>query len=190
MVVTRADTALTAVISRLTDRDRYLCRMLADHDVLTSRQLCQIAFSGERRTRNRLAELDGLHVIDRIRPHTPASSRPMHSLLGVAGAHIVAADTAVAVDVLLRRRHCPMGADSRHGCANARTASTYLRTDGDGRARVRVRAEAVSTGTRASHSPARNEEINLMKTNAQLTGAAVPATARSRETVVRSCARR
>jgi hypothetical protein len=104
MVVTSTDTALTAVISRLTDRDRYLCRMLADHDVLTSRQLCHMAFSGERRTRKRLAELAALHVIDRIRPHTPAGSRPMHCLLGVAGAHTVAADTAVAVAVLLRRR--------------------------------------------------------------------------------------
>lgn len=103
-MVTSSDTAVTAVISRLTERDRYLCRMLADHDVLTSRQLCQIAFYGERRTRKRLAELAALHVIDRIRPHTPAGSRPMHCLLGVAGVHIVAADTAVAVDGLLRRR--------------------------------------------------------------------------------------
>ena len=54
------ESALAAVIARLTERDRYLCRLLAAHDVLTTHQVCQAAFSGERRTSQRLSQLAGM----------------------------------------------------------------------------------------------------------------------------------
>jgi hypothetical protein len=103
-VVTVSDKALSLALARLTDRDRYLCQLLYEHDILTSRQLCQVAFTGERRTRKRLAELASLHVIDRIRPHTRSGSAPFHCLLGTAGAVFVASDLGLTTQAVLRRR--------------------------------------------------------------------------------------
>jgi hypothetical protein len=104
MGVTVSDKALSLALARLTDRDRYLCRLLYEHDILTSRQVCQVAFTGERRTRKRLAELASLHVIDRIRPHIRSGSAPFHCLLGTAGAVLVASDLGLTVQATLRRR--------------------------------------------------------------------------------------
>ena len=102
--MTASDKALRLVLARLTARDRYLCQLLYDHDILTSRQVCQVAFTGERRTRKRLAELAGLQVIDRIRPHIRSGSAPSHCLLGTAGAVFVASDLGLTVQATLRRR--------------------------------------------------------------------------------------
>ena len=104
MVITVSDKALSLVLARLTDRDRYLCQLLHEHDVLTSRQVCQVAFTGERRTRKRLAELANLAVIDRLRPRVATGSAPFHCLLGPAGAVFVASDLGLAASAVLRRR--------------------------------------------------------------------------------------
>ena len=98
------ESALAAVIARLTERDRYLCRLLADHDILTTGQVCQAAFSGERRTSQRLSQLAGMNVVDRVRPHAATGSAPAHWLLGTAGVYLVAADTDITVKAASRRR--------------------------------------------------------------------------------------
>ena len=59
---------LLAVLGRLTERDRLLCRLLDDHRVLTTAQVADVGFTGERRARMRLAELYALDVLDRFRP--------------------------------------------------------------------------------------------------------------------------
>jgi hypothetical protein len=102
--VSSIDSALATVIARLTERDRYLCRLLAEHDILTTNQVCQAAFSGERRTSQRLSQLASLHVVDRIRPHTATGSAPAHWLLGTAGVYLIAADTDITVKAAGRRR--------------------------------------------------------------------------------------
>ena len=98
------DRALLAAAARLTDRDRYLCRMLTDHDVLTTSQLCQIAFTGARRTSQRLAQLAGLGVLESVRPRATTAAIPQHWLLGPVGIHIAAAELGLSVDAAGRRR--------------------------------------------------------------------------------------
>jgi hypothetical protein len=84
---------LLGVVGRLTERDRTLCRLLDDHRVLTTAQVADVAFTGERRTRMRLGELHALDIVDRFRPQTWGSPSPFHWVLGPLGAALVAAET-------------------------------------------------------------------------------------------------
>lgn len=93
------------MLGRLTERDRRLCRLLDDHRVLTSSQVADICFSGERRARMRLGELYALDVLDRFRPRHGGSPVPFHWVLGPLGAALIAAEHGVEVaDVAWRRR--------------------------------------------------------------------------------------
>ena len=47
-----------------------LCRLLDDHRVLTTAQVADVGFTGERRARMRLAELYALDILDRFRPQS------------------------------------------------------------------------------------------------------------------------
>ena len=87
------DARLLGVLGRLTERDRRLCRLLDDHRVLTSSQVADVCFTGERRARMRLAELYALDVLDRFRPRSGGSPVPFHWVLGPLGAAVVAAET-------------------------------------------------------------------------------------------------
>ncbi len=84
---------LLGVLGRLTERDRLVCRLLDDHRVLTTAQVADVGFTGERRARMRLAELYGLDVLDRFRPQSWGSPSPFHWVLGPLGAALVAAET-------------------------------------------------------------------------------------------------
>jgi hypothetical protein len=82
---------LAALAGRLTDRDRRLCRLLAEHRVLTTPQLVDLAFGSRNAAEHRLAVLHRLGVLDRFRPrHTPGSA-PYHYTLGPLGAALLAA---------------------------------------------------------------------------------------------------
>ncbi|MDR3648347.1 MAG: replication-relaxation family protein, partial [Acidimicrobiales bacterium] len=61
------------MLGRSTERDRQLCRLLEDHRVLTTAQVTDVGFAGERRARTRLSELYALDVLDRFRPRTAAN---------------------------------------------------------------------------------------------------------------------
>jgi len=98
------DHRLLAVLGRITDRDRRLCRLLKDHRVLTTAQVADIGFTGERRTRLRLSELHALDVVDRFRPRTGGNPAPFHWVLGPLGAALVAAEAGVDVSELDWRR--------------------------------------------------------------------------------------
>jgi hypothetical protein len=98
------DRRLLAVLSRLTDRDRLLCRLLDDHRVLTSAQVADVAFTGERRARMRLSELYAMDVLDRFRTRTGGNPGPFHWVLGPLGAALVAAEAGVDVADLDWRR--------------------------------------------------------------------------------------
>ena len=98
------DKALLAAAARLTDRDRYLCRLLAEHDILTTRQLGQVAFTGERRTSQRLAQLSGLGVLESVRPRAVTAAIPLHWLLGPIGVHVAAAELGHTPQEVSRRR--------------------------------------------------------------------------------------
>ena len=84
---------LLGVLGRLTERDRLLCRLLDDHRVLTTAQVADVGFSGERRARMRLSELYDLCVLDRFRPQSWGNPSPFHWVLGPLGAALVALET-------------------------------------------------------------------------------------------------
>ncbi|MGH3370331.1 MAG: replication-relaxation family protein, partial [Nocardioidaceae bacterium] len=63
-----------AAAERLTDRDRYLCRILAEHRVLTTDQMVDIAFDSAITARHRLGVLTSLRLLDRFRPYRPTGS--------------------------------------------------------------------------------------------------------------------
>jgi len=86
------DTLLQALPSRLTRRDRYLLRLLYEHDVLTTTHVCDVGFATRRRTTYRLAQLYGLRLIDRVRPLVTRGSGEHHWVLDEAGAVVVAAE--------------------------------------------------------------------------------------------------
>jgi hypothetical protein len=92
------------VLGRITERDRYLCRLLEDHRVLTTAQVTDIGFTGDRRTRLRLSELYALDVLDRFLPHYGQVRMPFHWVLGPVGAALVAADAGVELADMSWRR--------------------------------------------------------------------------------------
>jgi hypothetical protein len=87
----RAAERLAAVAGRVTDRDRRLCQLLAEHRVLTIHQLTQLAFSNHNTAQDRLTILWRLGLVDRFRPHHTPGSAPYHYVLGPLGAALLAA---------------------------------------------------------------------------------------------------
>ena len=86
------DGAVLAASAHLTDRDRYLARLVADHRVLTTDQLCAAGFDSIITTRHRLGALVQIGVLRRFRPHQPTGSAPWHYLLGPVGAILLGAE--------------------------------------------------------------------------------------------------
>ncbi|ABW09498.1 hypothetical protein Franean1_0030 [Parafrankia sp. EAN1pec] len=89
--------------SRLTARDRWLLAMLAEHQILTTRQIALLCFSGDRTARARLALLAELRAVDRVRPLRGDLATPYHYTLGPAGAQVLAAQAALPVSEFYRR---------------------------------------------------------------------------------------
>jgi hypothetical protein len=91
---------LAALAGRLTADDRQVCRLLADHQVLTTGLLALLLGTPPRTLQKRLTTLTTLKVVDRFRPPQPvgAGSAPYHYLLGEAGATVLAADPTATAD--------------------------------------------------------------------------------------------
>jgi Replication-relaxation len=87
----RAAERLAAIAGRVTDRDRRLCRLLAEHRVLTIHHLTQLAFTDHNTAQGRLTILHRLGLVDRFRPHRSPGSAPYHYVLGPLGAALLAA---------------------------------------------------------------------------------------------------
>jgi hypothetical protein len=97
---------LTAeLIGRLTTRDRWLLRMLLEHQVLTTTQITQLAFGTTRAATARLLDLYQLRAIDRFRPLMPGpGTAPLHFVLDSAGAAMLAAEEGTTTaDIGYRR---------------------------------------------------------------------------------------
>jgi hypothetical protein len=99
-----AEVRLLAVVGRLTERDRLICRLLDEHRVLTTAQIADVGFTGERRARMRLAELHALDLLDRFRPQAWGNPAPFHWTLGPLGAALIAADASLELSALSWRR--------------------------------------------------------------------------------------
>src|SRR6266511_4357496 len=93
---TPATADLAALAARLTLRDRELCRLLAEHRVLTTDQVAALLFGSPVTARHRLLVLARLGVVERFRPLLAYGdgSAPWHYVLGPAGAAVLAAEQA------------------------------------------------------------------------------------------------
>ena len=83
------------VIRFLTERDRMIMSVLGEHQVLTTDQLCDLAFGSLDLAQRRLLKLTRLQVLDRFRWRLPVGSQPWHYTLGATGATLVAAGAGV-----------------------------------------------------------------------------------------------
>ncbi|MDQ0778398.1 hypothetical protein QF026_006864 [Streptomyces aurantiacus] len=81
---------LARLAAHLTARDRWLAWMLYEHHVLTTHQITELAWSSRRAANLRLLQLHKWRVIDRFQPFVTSGSAPMHYVLDVAGAAILA----------------------------------------------------------------------------------------------------
>jgi hypothetical protein len=86
------DRAVLAASAHLTDRDRYLVRMVAEHRVLTTDQLAALGFDNIITARHRLGVLVKIGALRRFRPRREVGSAPWHYLLGPVGAAMLGAE--------------------------------------------------------------------------------------------------
>ncbi|WP_280508408.1 replication-relaxation family protein [Nocardia flavorosea] len=87
----------TALVARLTERDRWILRMLHEHRVLTTNQLAALAFPSPIIALRRLNRLHRYGVLERFRPLRTRGSAPMHWVLAPAGANVLAAEAGISV---------------------------------------------------------------------------------------------
>jgi hypothetical protein len=80
----------------LTPRDRWLAHMLHEHHVLTSNQIIDLAFSGRRTANMRLHNLYQWGVVNRFQPHREFGSFPMHYVLDITGAAVLAYEAGIS----------------------------------------------------------------------------------------------
>jgi len=83
---------LLALLRRLTSRDHFILRTLADHQVLTTSQVADLAFTSLRAAQQRLTTLAQLGAVGRFRRNLPAGSEPWRYYLAPAGAALIAAE--------------------------------------------------------------------------------------------------
>ncbi|MFF4349983.1 replication-relaxation family protein [Streptomyces sp. NPDC001530] len=76
--------------TRLTERDRWLARMLYEHRVLTTHQIVEMAWPSVRAANMRLLKLYQWRLIDRFQPFVTYGTAPMHYVLDAAGAALLA----------------------------------------------------------------------------------------------------
>ncbi|HUY52132.1 MAG TPA: replication-relaxation family protein [Streptosporangiaceae bacterium] len=86
------DAVVLAAAARLTERDRYLIRLVGEHRVLTTGQVCALGFGSVITARHRLGVLAGMGALRRFRPRREVGSAPWHYLLGPLGAALLAAE--------------------------------------------------------------------------------------------------
>jgi hypothetical protein len=86
------DRAVLAAAAHLTERDRHLVRLVGEHRVLTTGQLCALGFGSIVTARHRLGVLAAIGVLRRFRPHPETGSAPWHYLLGPVGAALLGAE--------------------------------------------------------------------------------------------------
>jgi hypothetical protein len=104
--VDRLGEQLATLVTRLTERDRKLCRLVAEYRVFTTSQLAELYFTSLDRAEDRLKTLTELGVVDRFRPRLDRGegSAPYHYVLGPAGAALLAAEQGIELKELGWRR--------------------------------------------------------------------------------------
>jgi len=87
---------LAFLAGHLTARDRWLARVLHEHRVFTTTQLTRLAFNSTRTANQRLLQLHQWRVIDRFQPFLEVGAAPMHYVLDLAGAAVLAAEDGLS----------------------------------------------------------------------------------------------
>lgn len=119
-----SDDLYRRVARRLTERDRFICEMVYEHRVLTTSQLCDLAFDNLTTARHRLAVLCQLGLLDRFRPRRDVGSAPAHYVLHELGAAVVAAGRG------LEREQLPWRRDRALAIATSQRLSHLLGANG------------------------------------------------------------
>lgn len=83
---------LAGLAVQLTERDRWLLRMLHEHRVLTTTQVANLGFDSAPVARRRMLKLHRYGVLDRFRPQRSVGSFPDHHVLSPAGVEVLAAE--------------------------------------------------------------------------------------------------
>lgn len=91
------------VSRRLTDRDRSILALVADHRVFTTDQLAEAFFTSPTTARHRLTQLHQLRLLQRFAPFVSKGSAPYHYVLDRLGAEVVAAERGVEPKRLWRQ---------------------------------------------------------------------------------------
>ncbi|WP_261556282.1 replication-relaxation family protein, partial [Frankia tisae] len=78
------------LVRHLTPRDRWITRMIHEHRVLTTHQIVELGWTTRRSANIRLLELYRWRVLDRFQPLAVSGLAPMHYILDVAGAAVLA----------------------------------------------------------------------------------------------------
>lgn len=86
---------LATLAHRLTDRDRWLARMLHEHRVLTTGQIAELAFPTRHAANERLLPLYRWRVVDRFQPLTSHGGSAFHYVLDVAGNALLAHEDGI-----------------------------------------------------------------------------------------------
>ncbi|WP_405657730.1 replication-relaxation family protein [Streptomyces sp. NBC_00079] len=113
---------------RLTDRDRWLARMLYEHRVLTTTQITQLAWSSVRAANLRLLQLYKWRVLDRFQPFVTYGSAPMHYVLDVAGAAVLAREEGLDPRELNYRQERAIGIAHSLRLAHIVATNTFFTT--------------------------------------------------------------
>ncbi|WP_327668915.1 MULTISPECIES: replication-relaxation family protein [unclassified Streptomyces] len=133
--------AVARLAGRLTERDRWLARMLYEHKVLTTGQITQLAWPSARSANLRLLRLHQWRVVDRFQPFVTYGSAPMHYVLDVAGAAVIARQDGLEPRDLDYRHDRALGLAHSLRLAHTVATNTFFttlvqrsrRSDGDGR---------------------------------------------------------
>ncbi|MEY9935271.1 hypothetical protein ABH926_009946 [Catenulispora sp. GP43] len=88
--------AKVAVADRLTSRDAEMLRLLAEHRMLTSRQIARILFPRERTARERIAAMRSFGLIETFRPPCSSGTSPLHCTLTAKAFRLVVGDDEAA----------------------------------------------------------------------------------------------
>jgi hypothetical protein len=96
----RCDASALRVVSRLTERDRSIFRLLRSHRVFTTDQLTDLFFDNVNTAQHRLSVLYQLRLVDRFRPLDGGHVLgPYHYVLDELGAMVVAAERDDTADL-------------------------------------------------------------------------------------------
>jgi len=89
---------LALLAGHLTPRDRWLARAVHEYRTLTTHQVAALAFPSVRAANHRLLQLYRWRVLDRFQPFVTSGSAPMHYVLDLAGALVLAAEDHPTTD--------------------------------------------------------------------------------------------